>query len=92
MANPPPFRHKSGNYTTHSPQSAALREGFPRETEAVTGFEVFTAANVMAERLVQGNFMRSDKVTTAAPQPQTRNELQAWVHDRLALSQGSKRR
>jgi GGDEF domain-containing protein len=42
----------------------------------------------MAERLVQGNFMRSDKVTTAAPQPQTRNELQAWIHDRLALEPG----
>jgi diguanylate cyclase (GGDEF)-like protein len=39
----------------------------------------------MAERLVRGNFMRSDKLTTAGPQPQTRNELQAWVHDRLTL-------
>src|SRR5437868_2172267 len=39
----------------------------------------------MAERLVQGHFMRSDKATTAGPQPQTRNELQAWVHDRLSL-------
>ena len=33
----------------------------------------------MAERLVQGNFMRSDKLTAAGPQPQTRNELQTWV-------------
>ena len=39
----------------------------------------------MAERVVQGNFMRSDKLTTAGPQPQTRNELQAWIHDRLTL-------
>jgi len=29
--------------------------------------------------------MRSDKLTTASPQPQTRNELQAWIHDRLSL-------
>ena len=29
--------------------------------------------------------MRSDKLTTAGPQPQTRNELQAWIHDRLTL-------
>ena len=29
--------------------------------------------------------MRSDKATTGAAQPQTRNELQAWVHDRLSL-------
>jgi GGDEF domain-containing protein len=46
---------------------------------------VFTAADGMAEQVVQGDFMRSDKVTTAAPQPQTRNELQAWVHERLRL-------
>jgi GGDEF domain-containing protein len=39
----------------------------------------------MAERVVQGNFMRSDKLTKAGPQPQTRNELQAWIHDRLTL-------
>src|SRR4029077_4591073 len=39
----------------------------------------------MAERVVKGNFMRSDKLTTAGPQPQTRNELQAWIHDRLTL-------
>jgi GGDEF domain-containing protein len=41
----------------------------------------------MAERLVQGNFMRSDKLTTnPSPQPQTRNELQAWVREQLSLS------
>src|SRR3954469_18362357 len=39
----------------------------------------------MAER-VQGNFMRSDKLTTSpSPQPQTRNELQAWVREQLTL-------
>src|SRR4051794_15709707 len=41
----------------------------------------------MAERLVQGHFMRSDKLTTnPSPQPQTRNELQAWVREQLTLS------
>src|SRR4051812_29524073 len=40
----------------------------------------------MAER-VQGNFMRSDKLTTnPSPQPQTRNELQHWVREHLALT------
>jgi diguanylate cyclase (GGDEF)-like protein len=40
----------------------------------------------MAERLIQGKFMRSEKSpTTEAPQPQTRNELQAWVRERLSL-------
>jgi diguanylate cyclase (GGDEF)-like protein len=40
----------------------------------------------MAERLVRGNLMRSDKLTTTpSPQPQTRNELQTWVRDRLGL-------
>jgi len=42
----------------------------------------------MAERLVHGNFMRSDKVPSEMPdasQPQTRNELQAWVRDQLKL-------
>jgi diguanylate cyclase (GGDEF)-like protein len=38
----------------------------------------------MAERLVQGNFMRSE-VTPPDPQPQTRNELQGWVRDHLKL-------
>ena len=29
--------------------------------------------------------MRSDKLTTTGPQPQTRNELQGWVRERLSL-------
>src|SRR6476469_3862350 len=38
----------------------------------------------MAER--PGHSMRSDKAApTTAQQPQTRNELQAWVRDRLSL-------
>src|SRR5947208_3505635 len=38
----------------------------------------------MAER--PGNSMRSDKLSPTAPQlPQTRNDLQAWVRDHLAL-------
>jgi GGDEF domain-containing protein len=42
----------------------------------------------MAERLVQGRFPRSDKPDeTESAQPQTRNELQAWVRDRLTLPQ-----
>jgi diguanylate cyclase (GGDEF)-like protein len=40
----------------------------------------------MAERLAQGHFMRSDKLTTSPPQPQTRNELQAWVREQLTLA------
>jgi diguanylate cyclase (GGDEF)-like protein len=40
----------------------------------------------MVERLVQGNFMRSEKLPSSEPtQPQTRNELQAWVRERLKL-------
>ena len=40
----------------------------------------------MAERSVRGNFMRSDKLSTPSmPQPQTRNELQAWVREQLTL-------
>jgi GGDEF domain-containing protein len=41
----------------------------------------------MAERLVQGNFMRSEKAPTpqSSSQPQTRNELQAWVREQLKL-------
>jgi len=39
----------------------------------------------MAERLVQGQFTRPEKGAPAEPQPQTRNELQSWVRDRLAL-------
>src|SRR5262245_62747492 len=38
----------------------------------------------MAERLVQGQFTKADK-TAAQTQPQTRNELQAWVRDQLRL-------
>jgi GGDEF domain-containing protein len=45
---------------------------------------VFTAADDMAERRVPNNLMRPDKAN-AAPQPQTRNELQSWIHDRLTL-------
>ena len=42
----------------------------------------------MAEQMViQGNVMRSDKLEDMAnSQPQTRNELRTWVHDRLALT------
>ena len=40
----------------------------------------------MAERLVQGKFMRSEHApATDHTQPQTRNELQAWVRDQLKL-------
>src|SRR3954465_14325135 len=40
----------------------------------------------MAERLVQGDFMRSEKVPTPeASQPQTRNDLQGWVREHLKL-------
>src|SRR5262245_38182678 len=38
----------------------------------------------MAERLVQGQFMKADK-TAAQAQPQTRNELQSWVREQLRL-------
>src|ERR1700730_12230277 len=40
----------------------------------------------MAERLVQGKFMRSEKNPSSEPaQPQTRNELQAWVREHLKM-------
>src|SRR5215468_5890576 len=40
----------------------------------------------MAQRSVRGHFMRSDKLSTpSVPQPQTRNELQAWVREQLTL-------
>src|SRR5262249_32979001 len=39
----------------------------------------------MAERLVQGKFMRSDHGPSDHPQPQTRNELLAWVREQLKL-------
>ena len=38
----------------------------------------------MAERLVQGNFTRVEKAA-GDPLPQTRNELQGWVHEHLKL-------
>jgi len=38
----------------------------------------------MAERLVQGNFTRVGKAA-GDPPPQTRNELQGWVHEHLKL-------
>src|SRR5882724_5814000 len=41
----------------------------------------------MAERLMQGKFMRSEKFPSSEPaQPQTRNELRAWVRAQLALT------
>src|SRR5437870_2567845 len=43
----------------------------------------------MAERLVQGKFMRSEHApATDQTQPQTRNELQAWVREQLKLPAG----
>jgi len=39
----------------------------------------------MAERLVQGNFPRVGKGPAGDAPPQTRNELQVWVHDHLKL-------
>src|SRR5215468_2949813 len=39
----------------------------------------------MVERLVQGQFTKADKTAVPA-QPQTRNELQAWVRGTLRLS------
>src|SRR3954463_2971114 len=39
----------------------------------------------MAERLVQGQFARTEQSAAAEAQPQTRNELQSWVRDRLKL-------
>src|SRR5258707_663435 len=41
----------------------------------------------MVERLVQGKFMQFEKhPSSESAQPQTRNELQAWVHDHLKLA------
>src|SRR3989441_1629473 len=43
----------------------------------------------MAERLVQSKFMRSEQApATDHAQPQTRNELQAWVREQLKLPAG----
>jgi GGDEF domain-containing protein len=39
----------------------------------------------MAERLVQGQFARTEKSAPGEAQPQTRNELQSWVRDHLTL-------
>ena len=39
----------------------------------------------MAERLVQGQFARTEPGAPAEAQPQTRNELQSWVRDHLQL-------
>src|SRR6267142_2142930 len=40
----------------------------------------------MAERLMQGKFMRSEKFPSSEPaQPQTRNELQVWVREQLKM-------
>src|SRR4026207_1626754 len=40
----------------------------------------------MAERMAPRNLMRSEQVTVPNPQPQTRNELQAWVREHLHLA------
>jgi GGDEF domain-containing protein len=40
----------------------------------------------MAERFVQGQFARADKTAKSPAQPQTRNELQAWVREHLKLA------
>src|SRR5689334_3665271 len=40
----------------------------------------------MAERLVQGQFARTEQGAPAEAQPQTRNELQAWVRNHLKLA------
>src|SRR3954470_14221806 len=40
----------------------------------------------MAERLVQGQFARTEQSAPAEAQPQTRNELQHWVREHLALT------
>src|SRR5262249_34308857 len=39
----------------------------------------------MAERLVQGNFIRSDTAAVTGESPQTRSELHTWVRERLRL-------
>jgi len=40
----------------------------------------------MPERILHVNFMQSEKAPTSSDTPQTRNELQAWVRDKLRLS------
>jgi GGDEF domain-containing protein len=42
-------------------------------------------ANEGIQELARVQMMRSDKLTTSGAQPQTRNELQHWVRDQLAL-------
>jgi GGDEF domain-containing protein len=42
-------------------------------------------ANEGIQALARVQMMRSDKLTTSGAQPQTRNELQHWVRDQLAL-------
>jgi GGDEF domain-containing protein len=44
-------------------------------------------ANEGIQALARVQMMRSDKLTTSGAQPQTRNELQHWVRDQLALPQ-----
>src|SRR5262249_36027931 len=39
----------------------------------------------MAERIVQGNFTRVETGASGVTQPQTGNELQAWVREHLSL-------
>src|SRR5215217_9597155 len=40
----------------------------------------------MAERMAPRNLMRSEQLTVPNPQPQTRNELHAWVREQLKLA------
>jgi len=40
---------------------------------------------------LQGTFMRSNELTPTAPEPQTRNELEAWIREQLKLPAALKR-
>jgi len=40
---------------------------------------------------LQGTFMRSHELTPTAPEPQTRNELEAWIREQLKLPAALKR-
>ncbi len=42
-------------------------------------------------QLLQGTFMRSNELTPTAPEPQTRNELEAWIREQLKLPAALKR-
>ena len=42
----------------------------------------------MAERIVHVNYMHPEKAVTSSDTPQTRSELQAWVHETLRLPSG----